>query len=156
MPVPALINQDRKVLKDCTVMSLQNQPLVGVAPVALAVLGQIETLEFSIKREFADVTASADTGMSRRAVRFGLGNAKLSGFSAGTSSMFAVLFAEGGHATLLFTESVTGDSWSFLCTCEEYSKSLGKEANKDSLTLQIEGVPYYGPSAGALAPLVLE
>ena len=154
--MPALVNQDRKILRDCTVMQLQYQPVSGVAPAAIAVLGQIETVEIRLKREYADVTAAADLGTSGRAVRWGLGSVSLSGFSASTSSLFSSIFAQGGHAIFLFTEGTGGDSYSLVCRMEEYGKSGGKEANKETLTLQVEGVPYLGPAGTAIAPMVLE
>lgn len=157
MALPSIANQGRPILKDCTIMTLSNLPAAGgAAGTPIAYLGDVESVEFDVKREYVSTTASADPAESSRAVRWGKGSVKLTGFSAAVGSKFAAMFAQGGHALLQFTETATGESWAFNCTCESYSKSLGKEANKDSLTLGIEGVPFYAAGGGTPVALTLE
>lgn len=156
MPV-AITNQDHAIMRDVTVYTVANLPAAGTAAgTAVAYLAVIETIEISLKREYADTTGSADFGKSSRAVRWGEGSVRMAGFSQVAGSKFASLFAQGGHALLNFQEAATGDVYQLVCRCEELSKSLGKEATKDSLTLQQEGVPFYAPAAGILAAMVLE
>lgn len=143
-------NQDRRIMQDVTVLAVD--PDSGGV---ISVLGQIESVDITLKREFVDVTASADQGKSSRSVRWGDGSVKLTGFSAGTSSLFAQAFAAGSHGTFVFTEAASGDSYQLNVRMEDYSKSLGKDATKDTLTLTQEGVPQIGFSGGGVAPMTL-
>lgn len=156
MPL-TITNQDRRLMKDVTVMTLANLPPGGgSAGTPVAYLGVIETVEIELKREYADTTASADGGTSGRAVRWGLGSVKMTGFSAATASLFASLFVQGGHAMLNFTEVASGDLYQLVCRCESFTKSLGKEATKDTLSLMQEGIPYFAAAAGTAAAIPLE
>jgi hypothetical protein len=151
MPSPTIANQDRAILRDCTVLQLANLPTSGGgAGTPVNYLGVVETADLSIKREFADTTGSADTGTSSRAVRFGKGTAKITGFSAGTYSLFATLFAQGSHAILSFTEKASGDAYQVVCSCEDFDATMGKDANKHTISLGIEGVPYLNGTAMVL------
>jgi hypothetical protein len=152
-----ITGQDRRIMRDVTVMSVANAPAGGGAlGTPASYLGVIETVEIELKREYADTTASADLGQSGRAVRWGLGSVKLTGYSAATSSLFVAQFAAGGHAQFLFTEIASGDAYQLMCRTETVSKSLGKEATKDTLSLVVEGQPFYTTAAGTLAALPLE
>ena|SRR6185312_7775150 len=152
-----ITNQDRRIMRDVTVMTLANLPPAGgAAGTPVAYLGVIETFELQLKREYTDTTASADLGTSGRAIRWGLGSVKLTGFSAATGSLFASLFVQGGHAILNFTEVASGDVYQLVCRCEDFQKALGKEANKDTLTFPQEGIPYYAAAGGTPAAIPLE
>ena len=155
MPYPTS-NRNTRIARDVTVMSVAPAPVSGTAGTAIDFLGLFETVEFDFKREFVDTNGSAQIDMSSRATRWGKGSVKLSGFTRGTASAFAAIFAAGSHALFTFTESATGDAWQCLCTCESFSKSIGKEATKDTLTLGQEGTPLYGPSGSTLTAMVLE
>lgn len=148
--------RNTRIARDVTVLSCAPAPNSGQAGTPIDYIGDFETVEFSPKREFGDTTGSAQGDMSSRAVRFGKGTVKMTGYSRGASSKLAQIFAASSHALFQFQESATGDAWQFLCTCEDFSKSIGKEATKDSLSLGQEGTPLYGPAGGALAPMVLE
>ena len=149
-------NRNTRIARDVTVMSCAPAPISGTAGTAVDFLGVFETMEFSLKREFVDVSGSADDSMSSRAVRWGKGSVKLSGYSRATASKFAAIFAANSHALFTFTEIATGDAWQFICTCEDFSKSVGKEATKDTLSLGQEGDPLFGPAGGTLAVMTLE
>jgi|SRR6185312_16486806 len=152
-----ITGQDRRIMRDVSVMSVANAPAGGGAlGTPASYLGVIETFELELKREYADTTASADLGMSGRAVRWGLGSVKLTGFSAATSSLFFAQFAAGGHAQLLFTEVASGDAYQLMCRTETASKSAGKEATKDTLSLVVEGQPFYATGGGSVAAIPLE
>ena len=152
---PSLMGQSRHVMRDVQVFTLQLE-ISGPLPVAVDFLGVVQSASFRLVRHFADVTAAADIGVTSRAVRWGRGTLHLSGFSDGTSSRFASLFSGGSHALLQITEATGADSYAFLCALQEYEKALGELANRDSLTLAIEGVPYYQPGGGALLPMLLD
>lgn len=152
-----ITGQDRPIMRDVTVLSCANAPTGGGAlGTALDFIAIIETVEINIKRAFGDTTSSTDRGSTRRATRWDFGSVKLTGFSSIAQSKFANLFSQGGHAQLLFTEASSGDKYQLMCSCEDFTKSLGKDATKDSLTLTVEGEPYYATGAGTLTAMALE
>lgn len=156
MPL-ALNNQTRPIMRDATVCSLANLPSpTGAAGTAIDFLGTVETVEITLKRKFVDVTGAADLGQSSRATMWDNGSVKMSGFSNATQSKFANLFSQGAFCILSFTETATGDVYQLQCRCDDFSKSLGKEANKDSLTLTVEGEPYYGAAGVTPTAMVLD
>lgn len=155
MPGQGVINQDRAILKDVTVLGLVPTTDANVAGTAVDYIGVIETVEIEMKREGTDVTGSHDDGMSSRAVRWGNGSVRLTGFSSITGSKFAKLFTQGSHCALQFTEASTGDSYQLLCFNETFSKSMGKDANKDTLSLKTEGVPWVGLAGATIAAVPL-
>ena len=148
--------RNTRIARDVTVMSCTPAPLSGTSGTAVDVTGVFESAEISLKREFADTTGAADIASTSRAVRWGKGSVKLTGFSRSTASKLAAIFAVGSHVIFLLTESATGDQWQLMCTCEDFSKSIGKEATKDTLSLSQEGVPYYAAGGGTLAAIPLE
>lgn len=151
MSTPTIANQDRAAMKDVTVLSLANLPTGGgAAGTAIDYLGIIQEVEISLKREFEESEGNADGFKTKRALRWDFGTVRLSGFSAATASKFALGFAQGSHMILSFTERATGDVYSLVCTCEEFSKSLGKGLNKDTLSLGVEGQPYLNGAAMVL------
>lgn len=150
------INQDRRMMRDVTIFSLTIENEQGT-PTPIDCIGIVHTVEIRLVREFVDVTAAGDIATTSRAIRWGRGSVRLSGFSTGTSSKFAGLYATGSHALLQFVESSGGDSYALLCGLQELAKSLGDSITRDSLTLSVEGVPYYQPGgATVLAAMVLE
>lgn len=142
--------------RDVTVMQLSSAPNGGVSGTPVDVIGLFETMEISLKREFADTTGSADKAMTSRALRFGNGSVKLTGFNRGTKSKLAAIFASASHAIFSFTESATGDQYQLMTRCEDFSKSVGKDTTKDSITLTQEGVPYLGQAGATPTEIPLE
>jgi hypothetical protein len=153
MTLPSVQNQDRVLLRDCTVLSLTG---TGSGGAAVAFLGQTASVKISLRREFADVTAAADEFSSRRATRWGDGSVEISGFSQLAGSKFAALFSQGSTAVLQFTESSTGDVWQLICCASELDKVMGNEATKDRLKLIQVGTPQYAAAGGTPANISLE
>jgi hypothetical protein len=153
MSLPTVLNQDRVILRDCTVLSLTG---TGSDGAAIAFIGQAATVKISIRREFADVTAAADGFSSRRPTRWGDGVVEILGFSQLTGSKFAALFAQGSAAVLQFSEATVGDTWQLICCASELDKDMGLEATKDRLKLIQVGTPQYGTGGAAPSDIPLE
>jgi hypothetical protein len=153
MTLPTVQNQDRVILRDCTVLSLTG---TGSGGTAIAFLGQAATVRITIRREFADVTAAADGYSSRRPTRWGDGSVEIAGFSQLAGSKFAALFAQGSSAVLQFSEATSGDTWQLICCISELDKELGLEATKDRLKLIQVGTPQYAAAGGTPANIPLE
>jgi len=147
--------RNTRVAQDVTVMSCVPAPVSGTAGTAVDVIGVFESAEINLKRLYVDTTGAADIAATSRATAWDKGSVKLTGFSRGTASKLANIFANSDHVIFQLAESSTGDAWQLMCTTEDYSKSVGKDATKDTLTLGQEGVPYYAPSGGTLAAMSL-
>jgi hypothetical protein len=154
MKLPTVQNQDRVLLRDCTVLSITGTGSTTGATVAF--LGQAAAVKINLKREFADVTAAADGFTSRRVIRWGEGAAEISGFSQLAGSKFAALFAQGGTAILQFAESSTGDVYQLICCAVELDKEMGLDATKDRIRLAQIGTPQYASSGGTPENIPLE
>lgn len=156
MPTVIPANLDRPQMRDVTVLAIV--PIAGsTAGTSVAVLGIAETVDFDLNRTYSDSTASADEGESSRAIRWGKGSVKITGFSSLGGSKLASIFAAGSHTNFMFTEATSADSYQLLCTNKQFSKSLGKsESTKDTLTLEQEGVPMFGAAGASVAEIPLD
>lgn len=148
--------RDTRIARDVPVFQCIPAPNGGGSGTPIDLLGVFESIDISIKREFTDTTGAADAGMTSRAHRWGKGSVKITGFSRGTYSRLVSIFVLTSHTMLQFQTSPTGELYQLTCSCEDINLAIGKEANKDSLTLGVEGVPWYAPSNGQLAPMQLE
>lgn len=155
---PAPLNPTRHLFKDVSVFSVSNFPYDGsILGTATNFLGNVETAEITVKREKVDITGATDLGHSSRIARWSEGSLSITGYSNITGSIYAAIYAQGGHAILQLTEAAsTGDIWELVVTCEEYKKSMGKDATKETITFPIEGIPYYGPAAASPTAMTLE
>ena len=153
MPTAPIVGNQNTVLGvDAALLSIQNIPAGGgSAPSAVSFLGSFETAELSLKRDFTDTTGAADGASSSRAVRWGKGSVRVSGFMRGAASSYAAIFASGSHAMLQFQDVATGDSYQVIVTLEGFSKSIGKEATKDSIELGVESAPFLNGAVMTLA-----
>lgn len=131
-------------------------PLSGTSGTPVDVIGVFESLAFSLKREFASTKGAADPAYTSRATHWGEGSVTLTGFSRGTASKLAAIFAAGSHAIFQLTEIATGDSWQFMCTCKDFAKAIGESPTKDTITFGQEGVPFYAPAGGVVSAIPLE
>jgi len=148
--------RDTRIARDVTVLTCVPAPSSGASGTPVDVLGLFESVDINLKREFADTTGAADLGTTSRAHRWGKGSVKLTGFSRGTYSRLAAIFMATSHTIFQFQESATGELYQLMCSCEDFNKAIGKDATKDTITLGVEGVPYYAPANGTLAPIPLE
>jgi len=148
--------RDTRIARDVTVLTCVAAPNNGASGAAVDLLGLFESVDINLKREFVDTTGAADQGTTSRAHRWGKGSVKLTGFSRGTYSRMAAIFVATSHTILQFQESATGELYQLMCTCEDLNKAVGKDATKDTITLGVEGVPYYAASNGSLYPIPLE
>jgi len=153
MSFPTIQNQDRVLLRDCTILSLTG---TGSDGVTVSFLGQASTVKITLRREFADVTAASDEFSSRRVTRWGDGAVEIAGFSQLAGSKFAALFVQGSLAVLQFTESSTGDVWQLACCVAEMDKDLGLDATKDRIRLIQIGAPLYAADGGSPTAITLE
>lgn len=155
MPTTIPADLDRPQMRDVTVLAVI--PIAGsTAGASVAVLGIAQTVDFELNRTFSDSTAAADIGESSRAIRWGKGSVKITGFSSLGGSKLASIFAAGSHTNFMFTEATSGDSYQLLCTNKQFSKSLGKDNTTDTLTLEQEGVPMFGAAGESVAEISLD
>ena len=148
--------RDTRIARDVTVLQCVPAPNNGQSGTPIDLIGVFESVDINLKREFTSTEGAADLGMTSRAHRWGKGSVKFSGFTRGTFSRLAAIFAGGSHVILQFQESATGDLYQLMCTTEDFNKSIGSGANKDSLTLGQEQIPFYGPAGTTLLPMPLE
>ena len=146
-------NQDRVLLRDCTILSLTG---TGNSGSTIAFLGQASSVKISLRREYADVTAAADEFSSRRVIRWGDGTVEIAGFSQLTGSKFSALFAQGSTAVLQFVEAASGDVWQLICCTAELDKEIGMDATKDHLKLIQIGTPMWAAAGGTPANISLD
>jgi hypothetical protein len=146
----------RTIFKDCTVLQCAPVSISGSVGSPVSVLATAEDVEIMLKRVFVETTATFDDGESSRATRWGTGSVKISNIADTTKATLAGVFAASSHTLLQFTEAGTGESYQLYCKCEDLAKSMGKGANKDTITLGVEGVPLYAPPGGTLAIMNLD
>ncbi|BDI33407.1 hypothetical protein CCAX7_54580 [Capsulimonas corticalis] len=156
MPGPVLAHQKRHQMRDVTVMSCTGFS-GGTAGTTIAFIALAETCTIKPpKRMYGDTTSSADTVESSRPLRWGTGSVTLVGFSDYDANQFTAIFVQGAYATFQFTSSTTGESWQLLCRCEDLDIALGKDQTKNTLTLTVEGAPFYAASGSTLAIVSLD
>lgn len=149
-------NRNSRIARDVTVMACIAAPNSGNAGTAIDIIGTFKTAEISLKRAKVDTTGPADGSKTSRALMWDNGSVKLTGFSRGAGSKLAVVFAAGYFVIFQLSEAATGDAWQLMCTNDDFSKSIGAEATMDSITLGVEGTPYFGAAGSPIVPMVLE
>lgn len=150
-------NRTTTVARDVAVLSCTPAPVGGTAGTPVSFIGIFESFELSLKREFVDTTGAADIATTSRALRWGKGSVKLTGFTRGVANKMAAIFGSCSHHIFQFQEAATGDAYQLLCTAEDFSKSLGKaDTNKDTLTFGVESIPFFGAAGAAVSAMTLE
>lgn len=143
MPSPPIPPVTTVIGRDCAVLSLQGIAAGAATGTPTNFLGSFEKVSLRIRREKVSIMGAADTADYSRATHFGGGTATLEGFMRGTASSYAAMFASGSHAMLQFQDIATGDAWQCVVFLGEFGKETGsKTPTKDTITLDIEGIPF--------------
>lgn len=149
-------NRNTRIARDVTVMACIAAPNNGNAGTPVDIIGVFKTVKINLKRAKVDTTGPADGAKTSRPLMWDNGSVTLEGFSRGTSSKLANVFANGYYVIFQLTEAATGDAWQLMCTNDDFSKQIGDGATMDSITLGQEGTPFFGAAGSAIVPMTLE